>query len=311
MARNSLVFSRKNDNRVLVSTDIYSRAPSAFAADHAEGLSERYGEIYTPYAIDVLQGSGWYPVQAVQRKAYKGSGHHAAHMLAFAHESDLARTDTSVERPEIILYNSHDGSSSFKLFAGFFRFICSNGMIAGQGFQASIRHTTKSVMSFDSLVRDTVKLIPSMLDTIERMKSVRLDQDQILDMAREAASLRWDHIKNADITKPGTYWDHRTIESLTSTYRSQDDFRDAWTVFNRIQENLVRGYAEIVSIKNSKYGQGLNYGHAGIAMDYSYRKARPVTGVPELVRVNRSLWDIAGDVSEVSTSPKQLALIEG
>jgi hypothetical protein len=302
MARNSLVFSRRNDNRVLVSTDIYSRAPSAFATDHAEGLSERYGEVYTPYAIDVLQASGWHPVQAVQRRAYKGEGHHAAHMIAFAHTSDLARTDTSVERPEIILYNSHDGSSSFKLFAGFFRFICSNGMIAGQGFQASMRHTTKSVLSFDSLVRDTVKLIPSMLDTIERMKSVRLDQDQVYDMAREAASLRWANSMEADLSKPGTYYDNQTIQSLIKTYRMQDDLQDSWTVFNRIQENLVRGYATVASITKNKYSEG---------MLCQYRKARPVTGVPELVRVNRALWDIAGDTAEVSTSPKQLALIEG
>ena len=302
MARNSLVFSRKNNNLTLDTLDIIQRAPSAFSNNHAEGLSARYGDINTTTAIEILNDSGYLPVQAVQRRAYKGTGEHAAHMLAFAHTSDLARTDTSVERPEIILYNSHDGSSSFKMFAGFFRFICSNGIVAGAGFQASVRHTIKSALQFDSMVQDTVKFIPSMLDTIEQLKSVRLNQDQILDMAREAASLRWDHVIGADLSKPGTYWDYHTIQGLTKTLRVQDDNQDAWTVFNRIQENLVRGYATVASITKNKYSDG---------MLCQYRKARPVTGVPELVRVNRALWDIAGDVAEISASPKQLALIEG
>ncbi len=35
------------------------------------------------------------------------------------------------EANEIILLNSHDGSSSYQMLAGLFRFVCSNGLVCG------------------------------------------------------------------------------------------------------------------------------------------------------------------------------------
>ncbi|EBA7968526.1 DUF945 domain-containing protein, partial [Salmonella enterica] len=35
------------------------------------------------------------------------------------------------EVPEIILLNSHDGSSSYQMVPGLFRFICTNGLVCG------------------------------------------------------------------------------------------------------------------------------------------------------------------------------------
>ncbi len=34
--------------------------------------------------------------------------------------------------PEIILLNSHDGSSSYQMLPGYFRAICTNGLVCGQ-----------------------------------------------------------------------------------------------------------------------------------------------------------------------------------
>ncbi|MEN1550794.1 DUF932 domain-containing protein, partial [Pseudomonas aeruginosa] len=35
------------------------------------------------------------------------------------------------EANEIILLNSHDGTSSYQMLAGMFRFVCSNGLVCG------------------------------------------------------------------------------------------------------------------------------------------------------------------------------------
>jgi threonine aldolase len=57
---------------------------------------------------------------------------------------------------------------------------------------------------------------------------------------------------------------------------------DAFTVFNRIQEAVVRGNAFVRSLTkvNTSYG-GL------------MRKARPISSVSEGIRVNSELWAIA------------------
>jgi hypothetical protein len=59
--------------------------------------------------------------------------------------------------------------------------------------------------------------------------------------------------------------------------RSEDNLSDAFTVWNRIQENVLRGNVMIKSITDNNVGM---------------RKARPVTAVAEHVRINRELFDL-------------------
>jgi hypothetical protein len=41
---------------------------------------------------------------------------------------------TGKQVPEIILLNSHDGSSSYQMLPGLFRSVCQNGLICGESF---------------------------------------------------------------------------------------------------------------------------------------------------------------------------------
>jgi hypothetical protein len=41
---------------------------------------------------------------------------------------------TGKQVPEIILLNSHDGSSSYQMLPGLFREVCQNGLICGETF---------------------------------------------------------------------------------------------------------------------------------------------------------------------------------
>jgi hypothetical protein len=49
------------------------------------------------------------------------------HMLRLRHADQI----TGSEANEIILLNSHDGTSSYQMLAGMFRFVCENGMVCG------------------------------------------------------------------------------------------------------------------------------------------------------------------------------------
>ncbi len=42
--------------------------------------------------------------------------------------------------PEIILLNSHDGTSSYQMLPGYFRFVCQNGCVCGQSLGKSRAH---------------------------------------------------------------------------------------------------------------------------------------------------------------------------
>ena len=41
---------------------------------------------------------------------------------------------TGVQVPEIILLNSHDGTSSYQMLPGLFRAVCQNGLVCGDTF---------------------------------------------------------------------------------------------------------------------------------------------------------------------------------
>jgi hypothetical protein len=48
-------------------------------------------------------------------------------MMRLRHASQI----NGAEANEIVLLNSHDGTSSYQMLAGMFRFVCSNGLVCG------------------------------------------------------------------------------------------------------------------------------------------------------------------------------------
>ena len=274
--KQNLIFSRRADNGILSVDGIMQRAPSVFAEDKSERLTSRYHSLNTSDLLPVLADYGYHPVQAAQKRARKGEQRHAAHMVAFAKG---ANGDGGL-RSEIIAYNSHDGTSGVKLFAGAYRFICSNGIIAGEGFKANVRHTHRAMAGFEEMLQGIITSLPKMMDTIATLRQQRMDYDEAKELATKAVQLRWDFLEGAyvpDDMSKGTYATDKTVRDALSCQRREDDAFDAWTVLNRIQENVVRGNVMVRSITDRSQGE---------------RKARPIASIQEHVRVNQQLFDM-------------------
>ena len=275
-----VIFSRNVNNTALSIERMQQLAPAAFATTKHDRLTDRYMSLHTSDLIPVMQDYGYSPVQAAQKKSRKVGAEHSAHMLAFARtiDTDFAQGDV---RPEIILYNSHDGSSSVKLFAGAFRFICSNGIVAGDGFQSRLYHNKAAMLGFEDMLRNTVEVLPAMMERINMLRSVQLSSATAYEMAKRSVATRWDMY---DAQETGVYATDKTITDLLFVDRNEDNFTDAFTVFNRIQESVIRGKAFVKSLtKATPYG--------------SMRKARPVNSVKENIRINGELWNIAEEMA--------------
>lgn len=272
--KQNLIFSRRADNGILSNEDIMRRAPSVYAEDKAARLTSRYHSLHTSDLLPILADYGYHPVQAAQKQARKGRVEHAAHMLAFAKD-----TGDGGLRSEIVAYNSHDGTSGVKLFAGAYRFICSNGIIAGEGFSANLRHTHKAMSGFEGMLQNIIAGLPKMMDTIESLRQRTMDYDEAASLAKQAVQLRWDFLEGAYVPEDtrGTYATARTVQNALSCQRREDDTYDAWTVLNRIQENVVRGHVMVQSFTDKGQGE---------------RKARPIQSIQEHVRVNQQLFDL-------------------
>jgi hypothetical protein len=279
--RQSLIFSRRNDNGVLTVEDMRQRAPAMFSDTKAERLTDRYASLRTADLLPIMADYGYFPVQAAQKRPTKSSpvaAEHKSHMVAFSKAGDEGDGQT---RGEIIVYNSHDGTSAVRLFAGAYRFICSNGVVAGEGMQQRIYHTTKSLATFEESLRGTIEKLPNVLSAFEKARSINLDGMQSYELAKQAVMKRWgmdEGIVDVD-GRPikGSFAVDKTIRDALGVQRNEDALSDAFTVWNRIQENVLRGNVMIKSVTEQSNGM---------------RKARPITAVAEHVRINSELFDL-------------------
>lgn len=117
-------FGAKNQirrDRPLTNDELASVVPSVFSEEKHGSRSDRYTYIPTIQLLDSLRKEGFQPFFACQTRvrdeARKG---HTKHMLRLRRENQI----TGSEVPEIILLNSHDGSSSYQMLPGIFRFVC-------------------------------------------------------------------------------------------------------------------------------------------------------------------------------------------
>lgn len=274
-----VIFSRNANNGILSTERIAQLAPAVFATTKHERLTDRYVSLHTSDVLPVLADYGYQPVQAAQKRSRGTSPEFAQHMMAFAKVDGI---DAPIEdiRPEIILYNSHDGTGSVKLFAGAFRFICSNGIVAGDGFSSRIYHS-KSLLGFEQMLRNTVETLPALMDKINRLRNIQLDSEQARELAIAGVKTRW--VEYTGQETKGSYAVAQTVKDVIAVNRREDNMADAWTVFNRVQEGVIRGNALIRSI-TAVHPEGV------------MRKARALSSIKEHVRINQELWNIADEL---------------
>lgn len=127
-------FGRVNQirrDRPLTREELMQVVPSVFGSDRHESRSDRYIWIPTITVLENLHREGFEPFFACQSRVRdQNRREHTKHMLRLRRTGQINRPQV----PEIILLNSHDGSSSYQMLPGYFRAICTNGMVCGQSF---------------------------------------------------------------------------------------------------------------------------------------------------------------------------------
>jgi hypothetical protein len=245
-------------------------APSIFADAPHESRSERYSYIPTAAVLTELRKEGFQPFMVTQTRVRdEGKREHTKHMLRLRHASQI----NGAEANEIVLLNSHDGTSSYQMLAGMFRFVCSNGLVCGDTM-ADVRVPHKG-----DVTGHVIEGAFEVLDGFDRVKESRdlmrgitLDDGESEVFARAALALKYD-----DPNKPAP-----VTESQILMPRRFDDRRpDLWSVFNRTQENLTKG--------------GLSWRSANGRRQHT----RPVQGIDSDVRLNRALWLLADGMRQL------------
>ncbi|SCX44833.1 DUF932 domain-containing protein [Nitrosospira sp. Nsp1] len=102
--------------------------PSIYAEAPHQSRSERYSYIPTAAVLTELRKEGFQPFMVTQtRVRNEDRCDHTKHMIRLRHANQV---NDSIAN-EIILLNSHDGTSSYQMPTGAFRFVCANGLVCG------------------------------------------------------------------------------------------------------------------------------------------------------------------------------------
>lgn len=266
-------------NRVPLTLDqIRQVAPSAFAAEPYVRMSQRYAYIPTSAVIEGMMRNGFQPFAASQsRTRVEGKQEHTKHMIRFrAPDSQLTTLQVGQTFPEIVLINSHDGSSRYQLMAGLFRLICSNGMVIADSLVGSInvRHTGNVIEEVATGSVEIVEHMPRVIDVMERWKQLQLSAPEQAAFAESAHAVRF-----AD--SEGKVNTPIQPSQLLTVRREEDRKNDLWSVFNRVQENVLKG------------------GLSGRTESSRRTSTRAVKGIDTDVRLNRALWTLGERMAEL------------
>jgi hypothetical protein len=258
----------------LTDGEIRAAAPSIFAAAAHESRSNRYAYIPTSTLLARFRLEGFDPFMCCQaRTRVEGKREHTKHMMRLRHQSRI----NGAEASEIILINSHDGSSSYQMLAGVYRFVCENGLVCGDTLEDfRVRHTGDVV---DNVIEGAYRILNE-FDKVDAakdaMKSVRLNPGEQNAFALAALELRFD--KEDGEAMPVT------PAQILVPLRREDQADTLWNTFNVSQEHLIRGGIPTRTANNRR------------------TRTRAVQGIDQSVQLNRALWRLSEEMAKLKAA---------
>lgn len=275
-------------NQPLSNEQLLAKAPSIFAGQSFNKMSDRYAFVPTSVIVDGMRNAGFFPVFAQQsisrtqdRKPF------ARHMIRFQ-ASSVALTKVGTEVAQVVLINSHDGSSLYDLSFGLWRLACLNGLMVASAALAEaikIRHTGNILDRVIEGSTNLLKAIPRIEAAVNRFKTITLSQDEQMVYATAAHQLRYTEESNlAEAIKP---------EKLLKAVRLEDSSNDLFTVFNRVQEHLIRGNVRGVGTVQTQNGP-----------EQRRVRTREIKGITQSTNLNRALWTLTEGMADLHEGKK-------
>jgi hypothetical protein len=257
----------------LTADQIRSAAPSVFADAAHESRSARYTYIPTVDILQGLQREGFEVFSATQsRTRTEDKRDHTKHMLRLRHRS-MAVQAVGDSAPEIVLVNSHDGSSAYSMMGGMYRLVCNNGLCVPDGIVQTVKvqHSGKILDRVTEGAFEVLDGLTRVVESRDTMRALTLSTDEARIFATAALQLRYDGDAAAPVT----------ADQVLRPRRIEDRAPDLWTTFNRTQENLVRG------------------GLRGRNANGQRQATRAITGIDQDVKLNRALWTLADEMRKL------------
>jgi len=244
----------KNLTQADLSKSFIGRFPAAAHPD----MTERYVHIDTNKVVGMMADMGYSAVST----SHRSPNLFGLHQVDFVRGSYTGKLNLEAI-PRISFFNSNDGSARARIIAGIYRLICKNGMMAGNVVASErITHVGDEARQILERIQQASKEAEHLFDKVDQWKGITLDVEAREILAERAVELRF---PNGSVSP----------KMLLQVRRREDVANDMWTVFNRIQENAMRG------------------GLPGITTQGHRITTRPLTAVKAGLGFNQQFWDAA------------------
>lgn len=263
---------RNPDLDPLDDKQLKSFAPTIFAKSGIEGVSDKYGFVSSIDIVRAMRDSGFEPVEVRQSKRRdEGRMPWTKHMMKFRKTGLIKKITVGDVVPQVVMLNSHDRSSGFHLYGGLFRLVCSNGLLVSDGANVEpirVHHTARMVQDVVDKSRVLIQDIDGVFKLREDMLATSMTKQAAYKFAERALEFR-----------PPRRSGVMSVESVLEARREGDEAMDLWHVFNRIQENMLRG-GNLTTVT----------GEGGRERQV---QTRGIGRIERDVQVNSALWSLA------------------
>ena len=217
-----------------------NKVPSVSTPFQKETLTSRYQFVDSLQVIHTLQSFGL----AIRDARQLGKGSSARHVVK------MIDTKTPIVDGaffEVILSNSHNGTSCLSLSAGVFRLVCSNGLAVATNDviePVKLRHTGSIELAVGEalvMLNDQRGIVASEITLLE---NTNLSEEAQMIFAEQSLKAKY---PGMDVVSFGD------MKNILQSRRNEDRGNTAWQVFNAAQENLVRGG---IRLMNSRKAMG-------------------------------------------------------
>ena len=211
------------------------RVPAIFTKTPSPKVSNRYSFADSEYYLQKFIDADWtiHSARQVSKSEY------APHQVILRNK-DIATVGDLL--PQLIFTNSHNGIKKMTIDTGIYRLVCSNGLVVPTSItqSLSIKHLDLGDSITDAIVNSFYEKVPIIMNSIDRMRNKILTDDEIDNFAYNALQIRF-------INAVGI-----NINDVVKPLRLEDNSDDLWTVFNVVQEKIIRGGIQLPSKRHSR-----------------------------------------------------------
>lgn len=247
-------------------------------------LKPTYGFASTSDLIARFEAKGWQvdkiDVLQPRKQERVGFQRHLVRLNHPDHTSIPGLSNDNKSRPQLILLNSHDGTTALRVFVGLLRIACLNGIIAGTALNDFKAVHSKNIMiKLDNGIDELTEHLPRLFNQVQQLSSAFLTDDQLTKLVLIAVNARLARVNNVHTIRYEDAW---------QANRPEDTGRDAFTMLNRVQEKVIRGGIRYSYIKFLKDKNGV------VVKEVLVNSVtRPLKSIAANVDLNRLIYDAA------------------